>query len=193
MAGFSTITGGQVGGLPKISYDNLVISGKQYGFPVGLTKKILYYPAVEIIDNKDDVGVLTDPVIVYEVVRKIWYVKDVRHSHILDSHDTTLYSVTGTTVGYPLIIDYGTVINAKYIFIIFGLWVSAGQGTIYIDISQDNSTYTNVYTATSASTSEAIYAVLIPVTPFRYLRIGLVNSTTGATQARIRKVIILYE
>jgi len=195
MGGFSTLLGKAQASVVQVDYNYVLITGGQYGAPVGIVKRIYYQPYVEIISALDDLGVVANPVAVLELRYKIWYVRDLRHSHVVDSHDITLFSnITSGTEREVLVIDYGTVINAKYVFIIVSAYNMSSGYTGYVNVytSMDGSTYTQIGSIPVTVTSETIFPVLLPASPFRYLRFTLVNGGANI-YARIRKVIILYE
>jgi hypothetical protein len=142
-----------------------------------------------IIGTKPDPGILYRTYAV-ETVNKIVYYNDLRHSHDLDTQDTTEYTVSGTTLTEVLRYDYGAVINAKEVYFIVSARVTGGIGTVLIESSEDGSTWQEVWKTTVITGSEVFHKILRYDLTFRYLRMRLVNSGQTATIARLRKIII---
>jgi hypothetical protein len=172
---------------PSILYDKYLCWASEQVPPLMITG-YLTGPR-RILNPKPDYGVLVRSNAV-ETANTIVYYYDVRHSHDLDTQDTTQYSVSGTTPTAVLSYDYGSVLNAKELYLIISFWISGGTGTITVESSADGSTWSQLWSQSTSSTTETIYRPIIRNTSFRYLRFTLVNSSTYTTFARIRKIVI---
>jgi len=192
MGGFTL--GGGGGGPIQIPYDKLLLTKESAQVPFGMASKISKYPYIEILNSKEDLGLIDVVANAVQMRYYIQYVKDIRHSHCIDSQDGTTYTVTGTTETDLLTIDYGALINAKYLYLILGLWTSASStGYANVKISSDGSTWTTADSISTTSTSEVIFYRLPSVTSFRYLKFTGYNSAGYTTNLKARKVVVLYE
>jgi len=142
-----------------------------------------------ILNVRPDYGVLGRPNMV-ETTNTILYYYDVRHSHDLDTQDTTELPATGTTPTEVLKYDYGAVLSVKELYMILGVWVTSGTGTLTAETSSDGATWTKIWETSNNLTSESIQRVVFRNLSFRYLRFTLTNSGNYTTKARVRKIVI---
>ena len=172
---------------PSIYYDKYLCWTSEQPPPL-LVSGYLTGPR-RILNPKPDYGLLIRNNVV-ETVNTIVYYYDVRHSHDLDTQDMTEYTITNTTPTEVVKYDYGKVLNAKEVYFIVGARVTAGVGTVLIEVSEDGSTWHEIWKTTVITGSEVIHRIIRRDLTFRYLRMRLQNSGSGATVARLRKIVI---
>jgi len=172
---------------PSISYDKYLCWASEQVPPLLISGYLT--GSRRILNPKPDYGILIRSNAV-ETANTIVYYHDVRHSHDLDTQDTTPYSVSGTTPTSVLSYDYGSVLNVKELYLIISLWVGGGTGTITVEGSNDGSTWTQLWSQSTSSGTETIHRVIVRNTSFRYLRFVLVNNGVSPTYTKIRKIVI---
>ena len=172
---------------PSIEYDRYLCWDTERPPPI-MISGYLTGPR-RIIGTKPDPGILYRTYVV-ETVNKIVYYNDLRHSHDLDTQDTTEYTATGAAFVEAVRYDYGGVINAKEVYFIVSARVTGGVGTVTIESSEDGSMWREVWKTTVITGTEVFHRILRHNLTFRYLRMRLINSTQAATIVRLRKILI---
>jgi hypothetical protein len=175
---------------PTIDYGKLLVCSYSYVLPSRVRAVYVRTPYY-VINSQVDYGVISRDIAV-ELLDSVVYVADLRHSHDLDTHDTTQFSVTANTTATVLTVDYGSTLNAMEVVVLLGLWAGAAgyTHTINIDISTDGSTWTNVFSKSiTLGTSEVYLTAKLANLSFRYLRVSG-SAVTTTLYIRVRKIIV---
>ena len=172
---------------PSISYDKYLCWDSEQLPPLLISGYLT--GRRRILNPKPDYGVLIRANVV-ETANTIVYYYDLRHSHDLDTQDMTEYFTTSTTPTSVLSYDYGSVLSVKELYLIVSLWAAGGTGTLSVQGSVDGSTWTEIRSQSTTSTSETTYRLIIRNVSFRYLRFALANSAGYRTYAKIQKIVI---
>jgi len=124
---------------------------------------------------------------------KIHYVYDNRHSHDLDLEDTTEFSHSNTNATEVLKIDYGQIINSTFTYIRFALGTSNYTGYCTIQISVDNSNWTQIGSASRTGVYQT-FEITAENINFRYIRFLTNISASGATVGlKVLKIVIITD
>jgi DNA-binding transcriptional ArsR family regulator len=180
--------------IPVINYDNLLVFSSTV-LPLGWVKTVCPRSPYSIANARTDYGSLARDIAV-ELHKTLVYVRDLRHSHDLDTHDTTLLSATGPGTIDVLTIDYGSVMGVAELVVYLSAYASATVSgayfTVGVYVSADGTTWTEACSATIPHTATESYGTVKGVDlSFRYLKVS-VSSTYGQTYyTRVRKIVIM--
>jgi hypothetical protein len=166
----------------KITVDGSKVVASDSTSYVGNIKRIYYnVPILEFINNPPNANLGKKYILELDGI--IQNVNDDRHSQNLDLEDSTYYGDTSGT----LQLDYGSVITFKQIYI--KCETTSANTKFYIDISQDGSTWTNIF----YFEKNKVHYLNFYNKTFRYLRFSctIIQSGAGSAGFRVYKVILV--
>jgi hypothetical protein len=174
---------------PSIDYNKLLVWSSEQTPPL-LSAGYVPSRPYSIVNVSADLGILHRSYAI-QTAYTIHYVYDLRHSHDLDTQDTTLFSMTGTTDTDLLKIDYGSTLSVNELYLILSHYLGGNVGTAYVKVSTDGTSWTTLGSINVGSTTETYARLLYRNLSFRYLKFSAVNtSSSGTTYLRVRKVVI---
>jgi hypothetical protein len=174
-----------------LDYNKLIVSNSTITYlPIISIHKLTDFVITNI---RNDSGTL-DRTYKHKTAENIHYVNDIRHSHDLDTQDTSTITVyAGNANPVPITYDYSNILNVKYLFVRFAFWTGSSSHAVVftIKISTDGSNWTTIDTFTTTSTSAVAYSRLYSNLTFRYLRFEVQVPTAGANgYAQVNKIVI---
>jgi hypothetical protein len=177
--------------IPQIDYSKLIVYTSNAPL-ISNVAKVYPNAPYQILNLQNDMGCLARAIAI-ELNGTLRYVNDYRHSHDSDTEDTTQFSTGNTSETQVLVIDYGSVINAKELVIKLGYWTGSSGYTAYVKvyISTDGTTWDQIAYLTTTSTSEVISILKLQNVSFRYLRFTLWIYSVTTAQLRVRKIFIV--
>jgi hypothetical protein len=178
--------------IPVLDYNNTLFSDEPTVPGLQSIVKTVYVNVpYKVINTKTDYGSAGRSRAIV-VNGTVYYVMDYRHSHDLEMHDLTTFSTKVAGYSAVLIIDYGSVINAKVVAFLISYWNSGGSTTAAkMSISTDNTTYTDIWSFTLQTSTEVLVRGAATNVSFRYLRFSLGSDGVNTTYGRLRKVVII--
>jgi len=187
VGGFQTL---MVGGLPTVDYHKL-LAVETAPPPSTMYRKVLPSTPCEIANPTDDYGLLARSRLL-EVADTIHYVYDRRHSHDLETIDTTTYNTTNTSWTAVLSIDYGSVISAKLLYVRMGLYTAGALAHGKVECSVNGTAWTTLFFHSTGQTSLVEYIDEARNISFQYLRLSLYTSDAAyRAYGQLRKVVII--
>ena len=159
--------------------------GRLWNMPI---KRILP-SSLAIVENISNVyGSIRDCII--EPDGAIHEVSDVRHGKDLNTHDTTTYSTTNTTLTEMLRIEYGQLITVRFLGILLVVDVSSYHESA-VDYLNENNVWTRIITITAPATDTwFIEAANIKFSALRFM-LRSTTSGTGSRSIQVCKIVII--